>query len=202
MTSHQAKQKQASRRAIAAAALELTAERPHLDFSMRDVADRAEVSLRTVYNHFGSREDLLDGVLEHVNLLVSERGGTLIADVDSFQGVLGAIAPNFRIFAELGPAFGAVDRLDQAESPLTEDHDHRTRQMIDFVRAELDDPEDPAARVAAVLVRHLASHRTYRWLTAEYGLTTEEAIAAVRWGMQSLVDRAKTGDLPDPEANG
>jgi AcrR family transcriptional regulator len=47
------------------AAYELTRATGRTDFTLQDVAARARVSLRTFYQHFASREELLLAVFEH-----------------------------------------------------------------------------------------------------------------------------------------
>lgn len=175
--------------------MHLAVERPHLDFSIQEVADRADVSLRTVYNHFDSREDLLAGLLDHVNGMFEERGGLLIRDVACYAQLDEGVRVNFPVFDELAPLLNVADRLDQPESPLTADHDQRTARMLELVGEELPDLPVGAASLVGRLVRHLVSHRTWRALTADYGMTTPEAVAAVRWAMDVLVEAARGGDV-------
>lgn len=175
--------------------MRLTAARPHLDFSMQEVAESAGVSLRTVYNHFDSREALLDGLVDHVNELFEERGGLLIREVDSYDQLGTGVAANFPIFEELAPVLGVADRLDQPESPMTADHDQRTDRMVELVAEELPDLTPQVAGLVGRLVRHLVSQRTWRALVADYGMSTPEAVASVQWAMDTLVDAARRGEV-------
>ncbi len=56
-------------------------------------------------------------------------------------------------------------------------------------------PEDDALAIA-VMLRHLLSHRSWFWLTREYGLTTDQVADVVTWAMSTLIDAADRGDVP------
>lgn len=47
------------------------------------------------------------------------------------------------------------------------------------------------------MLRHLMSHRTWFWLTREYGLETEQVAELVIWATRVLIDAAEAGDRPD-----
>src|SRR5215472_1572236 len=70
-----ARQTELTRDLILEALVDLVVERPLADFSLQDVADRAGVSLRTVYRHFASREALLEALLPWVAQQISTTGG-------------------------------------------------------------------------------------------------------------------------------
>src|SRR3984885_13072549 len=52
------------------AAMELMAERGSIDFTVQDVVDRSKMSIRTFYNFFASKDDLLVAV--HETILATE----------------------------------------------------------------------------------------------------------------------------------
>src|SRR6202046_220827 len=53
------------------AAMELMAERGSIDFTVQDVVDRSKMSIRTFYNFFASKDDVLVAVDE--TILCDER---------------------------------------------------------------------------------------------------------------------------------
>jgi AcrR family transcriptional regulator len=64
-----------TRRRMLAAAQDVGRETMSLDIALRDVAERADVSVQTVLRHFGSREGLLSATLEFVQSgLLLKRG--------------------------------------------------------------------------------------------------------------------------------
>lgn len=189
-------QKERSRRAIAEAALRLVDEHPLMDFSMQEVATAAGVSLRTVYNHFASREELLDGAQELLDQIFRDRAGVTIGEVDHVDQLSDAVVPNFRIFEDLAEFSYVRDRLDRPDDdPSAAAHDHRTERIVELVGADLPDAPEHVARLVGVMVRHTLSHRSWRALTADYGLTTDDATTAVRWALEALLAAARRGDV-------
>lgn len=70
-----------TREEIVKAAFELMEERASFMVSLADVAQRADVTIRTVLRHFGSREGLFDAVTEYASTLVSEEREAPVGDV-------------------------------------------------------------------------------------------------------------------------
>ncbi len=199
MTDLRTRQKALARRAILEALADLIAETRHLDFSVQEVAERAGVSLRTVYNHFPSREDLLDGLNDHFSEVMVERQGVLIGDVDSVEQVVEAAATNFRIFEELGGLSEAWIQVSALVPPAAEEHRRRTARMVELVAGALPELAPAQQEVVGTLVRHLFSQRTWYSMTRDYGLSIDDTVEATRWAVTALLDAARGGDPPDTE---
>ena len=90
-----------ARQTIVDACAQLVTERRHLNFAMKDVAERAGVSLRTVYNHFPAREDLLDAMGRDFDRQLAERGGPEASDLQPRDDLGSAVRTNFGLFEEL-----------------------------------------------------------------------------------------------------
>ncbi len=60
-----------TRRRIVDATFELHSEKGVVATSMQDVAERADVALRTVYNHYPTIDDLVGGCAQKVIVLLS-----------------------------------------------------------------------------------------------------------------------------------
>ena len=104
----EAASKARKRRRIVDAALELLAERDGTEFSVEEVADRAGLSRRTIFNYFGSIDDLL------VEVGTEVLGGL----VDKLRVAEGAPAEaglggdvRAALFAELADALRAVAQV-------------------------------------------------------------------------------------------
>lgn len=197
MSGLRARQKALARRSILDAVSSLIAERRHLDFSLQEVAERAGVSLRTVYNHFEGREAVLDALADHYGELMVERGGVLIGDVDHVSQLRDAVAVNFRVFEELG---GLSEAWLQVNAPavraVEEDHDRRTARIVELVAEALPDLGPVAQREVGLVLRHLLSQRTWFALTRDYGLDIDAAIRTVVWSFDSLLEKASRGEGP------
>lgn len=185
-----------ARESIVDACAELVTERRHLDFAMKEVAERAGVSLRTVYNHFPTREDLLDALGQAFNDEMAARGGPKAIDLETSADLLRAIAVNFGLFDVLGGVSEAFAQMPLADVGRDEARRRRTGLIVDHLRSLMPEVPEPDATEIAVALRHLFSHRSWFWLTREYGLTSEQAAAVVNWAIETLIDAARTGRLP------
>lgn len=187
-----------ARQTIVDACAELVTERRHLDFSIKEVAERAGVSLRTVYNHFATREDLLDALATVRDEQADALGSPSARDVRSREDLLYAVRRNLEIFSELGGIGEAMAQLPLADVGRDVEREQRTQLIVDAIAREMPSVPDDDARAIGVVLRHLVSHRSWFWLTREYGLDTAQVVRIVSWAIETLVDAAEsTGGLPD-----
>lgn len=197
MTNLRARQRALARTAIVEACAELVAERHQLDFTIREVADRAGVSLRTVYNHFETREDLLDAVGETFIEQMRTLGGMMIGDVEDYEGVLASIDVNHAVFEQMGGISEAFAQLPMEDIGRDEARRERTEAITSLLAAAMSGVPEQDARVIGVTLRHLLSHRSWFWLTREYGLSTPQTTAVMDWCIRTLVEAAARGDGPE-----
>lgn len=193
------RQKALARAEILRATADLVADRAHLDFSIAEVAEAAGVSLRTVYNHFADREALLDALTERWSAELRERGGPLIGDITGLDELVDAAQVMFTICAELGGLSDAYARLDISRAKaLDHTRDARTAGFADLAEADLPHLDPPVARAVGLLLRHVASQRTWFSLTRDYGMTQEDATRYTAWLMRTIIDAARQGVEPPP----
>lgn len=196
MTSLRERQRALVRRTIVEALGELVAETRHLDFSIQEVADRAGVSLRTVYNHFPNREQLLDAFGLHFGERMVERGANVIDQVADLDEVTAAAAINFRIFEELDALTEAWLQVRDTSGAAVADQAHRTERMVELVGKAVPGLDPAVLPLIGLVVRHLYSSTTWHALTRNLGLDVEDAISAVQWAVDSIMEAARRGDLP------
>jgi AcrR family transcriptional regulator len=159
------------------------------------VAKRAGVSVRTVYHHFPTKEALFDALPDATRV---RGGGTDLPDPRSPKE-LAAIAPQgFAYFERNESLFNAM-RISEASAHVQQELDRRAvaraEQSVSPLADRLD--EEDLLRLRGLLGT-LVSYDTYRALTRRYGLSRDEAAAAVSWAVSVLADRAKrTGKVGD-----
>lgn len=173
-----------TRELVLEALAELVTERGTTEFSVQEVADRAEVSLRTVYRYFPNRQALLDGLTE----LVDQRMEDLRQDADigwtdivgrGVEGLAASIPPVFQRFDELEPLSSAMAMLAGGGS-RSAGHDERTAEFREAVATELAALPADQQEATFALVRHLVSSQTWFALRTEFeldGRTAGEAVA-------------------------
>ncbi|MCZ7528925.1 MAG: TetR/AcrR family transcriptional regulator [Acidimicrobiia bacterium] len=199
MTDLRTRQRDLARQSILDACADLITERRHLDFAMRDVAERAGVSLRTVYNHFATREDLLDALGQDFDDQMAERGGPDARDLRSGDDLLAAVRTNLRLFDELDGISEAIAQMPLADVGRHAKRAERTRILVDHLAGLMPNVPADDAHTIAVVLRHLLSHRSWFWLTREYGLDVDEVADVITWATATLVAAAEAGDLPSPD---
>ena len=129
-----------SRQAIVDATAALVNERRHLDFSMKEVAERAEVSLRTVYNHFPDRADLLDALGRAYDEQASALGGPHATDLGNGIDLTSAIRAANRTAEALGGLSEAFAQLPMTDIGRDEERVERTKLLVGHHRvAHADD---------------------------------------------------------------
>lgn len=194
MASLRDKQKALARAEILRATADLVTERSHLDFSVAEVAKAAGVSLRTVYNHFEDREALLNALAEQWDEEIRRRGGPQAPAMTSLDDIVDAVQVMFMINAELP---GLADAFAKLEVSRAQDVDPtrpaRTQAFVDLGQADLPHLNPTIARNVALLLRHIVSQRSWWSLTADYGLTDEDAGRITAWAVRTLVDAARDG---------
>lgn len=172
-----------TRELVLTATAEIVVERGATEFSMREVAERADVALRTVYRYFPSRQELLDGLA----IMVEERLGDWLEHSDpdwtdpanrSVQALLASVPAVFDRFDRLEPLSTAMAMLSAAGMRTSGTHDQRTEVFKAIVADRLDGGSSEAAHDFAV-IRHLISSNTWLALRQGFGLSGREAGEAV-----------------------
>lgn len=171
---------------------DLVTETGTTEFSVQDVADRAGVSLRTVYRYFPSRQALLDGLTdlldEHMDDLRedSEVGWHYLPD-RGLEGLMATIPAVYERFDELEPLSSAMAMLAAGGRGRARRHDERTDEFRRALEDELADVPDEVADEVFAVVRHLVSSLTWFVLRDEFGLPGADAGRAVARAIEAIV---------------
>lgn len=176
-------QKALVRDAILEALGQHVAERGLFEFSVPEIAERAGVSHRTVYNHFPSRQELLEGFSSWVAHRAAEAGAT--DDTSSTRRVASQVPHNFAAFDRLGGLSEASARIDPGTAPPSDRAD-RSARFRAAVKDELPDLSAADQHALAGLVRLLGSVRAWYALTRELGVDQEAAGRVTGWAIATL----------------
>lgn len=172
-----ARQARQTRELILTCLADLVVEQGTANLSIREVAERAEVSERTVYRHFPTRQDLLDGLARWVRAQITAEGVDESAVTD-LEGLRVAIVQTFRSLDRLGPLAEAMVLVSVATESRSTLHEERTQRFRRALEPELRRlGRDPEAVFG--VVRHLLSGLTWYVLRTEMGLDGERAGEAV-----------------------
>jgi len=163
-----ADQREATRRRLIDATFELLVERGYAGTTTALVAERAGVSHGALFNHFGSREDLMVACINEVfPRFMAEGSERLLALATSDQ------RPLARVVDLLWEQFAGATMKAMRELMMVA----RTNDALSASLAELDEVIRPAnLQLAAILVPEMAGHQR---LPALVGLTLAAIDGAV-----------------------
>lgn len=189
----------ATRKAILTALGDQIAESGTMGFTIKDVAARAGVTPRTVYNHFPTREELSNAFAVHVEEVLQAKVGEApdermrIADLPALilrlYPILEADEASLRAYAMLMVA---------SRAPATVATD-RSRRFEDMLQAELGPLPDDQAHAVVAALRMFASTVGWHLLTEHHGLSAEDAAHTASWATRVLLDAVARGDHPHLE---
>jgi AcrR family transcriptional regulator len=153
------------------------------DLAVPEVARRSGVSLRTVYRHFPTREELLAAAGEWIGVnILRATIPELIAEVPQVY------AENAAVWDEHPNLVEAMALTRGANSVRS----IRRRERLEKLRAALREvtdglPEDEAQQAFAVFA-YLNSMLAWVTMREEAGLDGKQVGAAVAWAMRVLID--------------
>jgi AcrR family transcriptional regulator len=182
---------EATRTGILRALVDLIVDEGPATISIPQVARRADVSVRTVYHYFPTKEALFDGLTEAIPSLAERPDGSAPTQPRTPAELVGEVGAAFRFFdanrrmfraltvSEVGGRVAAARQTERVE---------RIDSALEPVRERLD--QDDYRKLRGV-VGALASFDAFDGLTNVWGLTQDEAAEAAAWAIRVLVDRAK-----------
>ncbi|MGH8944742.1 MAG: TetR/AcrR family transcriptional regulator [Acidimicrobiia bacterium] len=185
------RQREFTRRLIVEALAEVIVEKGIHDFSMEEVADRAGVSIRTLYRYFPNRDDLLSGLDEQLQILFTETVGGL----DAYDRGLDLIPEMFEVFERDAVLVKAFVIYTLATGNQLGTRGERGRRIHDIVDEALPDASPDTRRSTFALVRLLWSSTSWMVLTTELGLSSTEAGETVQLAIEALFRAANRGEM-------
>ena len=176
--------KDETRHAIIQAAIDVILHEGVSAFTMQNVADKAGVSLRTVYRHFESREQLLEGLSAHVDRAVEALGvrhPTTIAEGEAL------VRPLFSKFGVIQDALRASVIASIATRHTAKGYLQRRAIMLDWLAAAHPNLSAGELKEAGAIVGTLSGSRAWYVMTSELGLDSEQAGRAADWAVRTLL---------------
>jgi AcrR family transcriptional regulator len=189
------------RRRVMDAAFEVLGEVGAERLTMDMVAARADAATRTVYNHFGSRQELLAAVyadLVQTNRSILQR--SFAETDDPAEGLREFVTQMYGIYEEGGAAFATLIALDDPtiRAHLRDIRTWRRERLTQILRPAsktLRLPHKQAAAFAFVTTNHV----TWRALREDAGLTQRQAIHTATTVLQAaLFDESTTHPPHEP----
>ncbi len=192
-----------TRRTILDALAHTIVESNGTGFSVQQVADRAGVTHRTVYNHFPTRDALSEGLADYFEVRLAEEGTVKAPDagvtLERFPEVVGAL---YGMLARQEVYARAYVLLMMANRTAPRVWRARMRRFEKTIPEDRLAPAGLSARQIASAIRMFASTLGWHTLTEHCGLSTEEAVETAAWATRTLVDALGPAKSREPASAG
>jgi len=181
-----------TRRRIVDATFDLHNEKGVVATSMQDVAERADVALRTVYNHYPTLDDLVAGCGTKVMALLSPPTPAIFDELSTLEERMLRLVRELFAMYERGSLQIGVARREQAEVAGLADFVATERATRQALVAEALRPFDVRRRVMQEVV---ALTDFYVWKAfADQDLTTRQAVEVIYRSLVALANPDAVGE--------
>jgi AcrR family transcriptional regulator len=177
-----------TRRRIGIAVAELLAEAGPAALSVPAVAERAGMSVRTVYRHYANKEALVDAAVHMGSETLHATYPRGARNLSNLRSIISVLWPELAENRDMVTVFRATPAGVAARRVRLE---HRLVEITEVLDDELPDlPADDKRRLAALLTVLLGSSLMLD-LTEGLGLDMEEAIRCGGFAMEAAVAAAR-----------
>ena len=184
---------EATRTRIMEAVAGLIADGRLADFSIRELAARAEVSYASVYRHFKSRDEVLNGMYDWVDQTVLKWDGRA---PKSLAELPDAIRATLTIFEEHAVVSAAVAVALAAQGVEPETRRRRHQAVEKMVAAAAPSMTPARVREVSATISHLTSSLTWATMRKRFRLSPEETAGATTWAVETLIRAATSEGKP------
>ncbi|AET69749.1 transcriptional regulator [Desulfosporosinus orientis DSM 765] len=178
-------QRELTRTQIMNALAEIINEGRILTFSMKEVADRAGVSYGTVYQHFPTRESLLEALYESAAGIVGQNLTLKSLNIEQLPEVTKKTVEVFEEHSTILQAFTVALAIQNIQPRSRRERDQKYIELI--IERIPDIPADVAKQRAAIL-SHLHSSLTWNTLRQRFELNANQTANALEWALQALIE--------------
>lgn len=176
-----------TRERVVRAAADLLSESDGSDLSMNDVADRAGVSVRTVYRSFATRDELLDAVIGWIGDRFNRQVGPPPATRDDYV----ENAPQMiRAIFEVEPLYRALFATAAGRASHRRKQRSRLKEIQRAFETETAGMDDGQVLRFAAVLHLLSSSQGALFMKDYWGLDADSIGRAVQWTIRTLADAA------------
>jgi AcrR family transcriptional regulator len=178
----------ATRERIVDAAVELLQAADPGAFGMPDVADRAGVSVSTVYRAFPTKDELIVGVLEAIKERFERSAG---ARPTTREELVASVPGAVRAVYELEPQYRALFATAAGREAHRATAGRRSVSVESAFADGLDGMDERRRRLVTSVLYLMTSSTSVLWLKDYAGLSADDAADAVAWALRALTEKAQ-----------
>ncbi len=182
-----AEQAEQTKARIVQAAVDLLSGGDADDLSMPDVAERAGVSVRTVYRAFANKDELLDGVIAWINEHVTQVAGPR---PETRHDLETTTADVIKVLFEIEPLYRALFATQAGRASHQRTGAMRQDVMRRGYAAELEGLDDEQGRRLLAVLHLVASSNGALFLKDYWDLPPEDIGRVMQWAIRVLADAA------------
>ena len=177
-------QKQITRDRILEAFVALIGEGRILNFSVKEVAERAGVSYGSVYRHFPTRESLLEAFYEAAAEMMAQSSPFTAQSLDEIPAMAGKMVEKFEEKATIVQGFTMALAANNIQP---QNRRQRDQIVLEMVAQSAPNLAPEVIRQVAAIICHLHSSLTWAILKHRFGLSSQETADALIWALQTLI---------------
>ena len=164
------------------------------EVSTKQIAERAGVSLPTVYRHFSDRVALVEGLADRNDQkMVALHGLERPATIEELASLAEAF---FRRTDDHAPEATAEAVLNADPRHYSAGSVRRSGEMKQAVARSLPELGERDQHHFAALMRILVSVQTWLRMREEFGMDGTESGQVVSWALRTLLKEVRNGSLP------
>jgi AcrR family transcriptional regulator len=176
---------EATRSRIVESAFQLFFERWYDDVTLRDIASGAGVALQTVVNHFGTKDGVMEAVLEVYSARVQEV--RFAAEPDDVHAAIAALVGNYEFMGEANIRALALEHRIPALAAALDEGRRMHRVWVERTFPALLAGRRGAARNRRIAQIAVATDvETWKLLRRDHGLSRKQTEAAMKELIQGL----------------
>jgi AcrR family transcriptional regulator len=184
-----AEQAQATRLRILEAAARVLS-RPLADFSIPAVADESGVAVATIYRHFKTKPELVDGLFRHYAEQIAAAAGVVLGETPMAPASLDDLYPTFRLVferqASLDPALQAAFATELGDQERRAHREERIRLAEAWLKSITSGMDSEDRRRLVELEVVLTSSATRHSFEVLLGASPARAADVVAWAIRRL----------------
>jgi AcrR family transcriptional regulator len=172
---------------IVQAAVDLLSEGDASDLAMAAVAERAGVSVRTVYRSFASKDELLDGVIDWINTHLNQATGARPETRHDYETTTGDVIEEM---FQIEPLLRALFATAAGRASHQRTSSGRQALMRNAYATEIEGLDDDEARRLLAVLHLVASSSGALFMKDYWDLPPEDIGRVIEWAIRVLADAA------------